>query len=257
MAGPSEVCNATAVATAAVAAAAPVEVWEPQPGVGAVLSGCVAVLAPSLWLEAWGMVVTEGLLRGLPALVSDLGGLPEAGMGMCPAVPVSPIRIPPGADGVPDWEARAYPPQDVGAWEHALLELLLGGATGSGEAGPVLVRTSVDGAGGRGERDVRVAGGGGRGAPGWSGEGGDVGAGPGCSSGGCAGAGVEGQAASEGAEEGGKEREEEGDVWERISRRGQRAALAHVGRWHEELVAFLRWLDAVGAAGDITHSGAA
>ena len=53
--------------------AAPVELWEPQPDVSSVLAGCVGVLAPSLWLEAWGMVVTEALLRGLPVLVSNLG----------------------------------------------------------------------------------------------------------------------------------------------------------------------------------------
>ncbi|KXZ45041.1 hypothetical protein GPECTOR_59g649 [Gonium pectorale] len=104
-----------------------VEVWEPQPDVGAVLDGCVALLAPSLWLEAWGMVVTESLLRGLPAVVSDLGGLPEAGMLTCPAVPVAPIVVPPDASGTPDWGARIYPPkQDRDAWEQALLGLLLG-----------------------------------------------------------------------------------------------------------------------------------
>lgn len=31
------------------------------------------VLAPSVWLEAWGMVVTEALLRGVPCIVSDAG----------------------------------------------------------------------------------------------------------------------------------------------------------------------------------------
>ncbi|KAG2497877.1 hypothetical protein HYH03_004143 [Edaphochlamys debaryana] len=116
-----------AVFTALRSCGAPVALVEPQPGVEPVLRGCVGVLAPSLWLEAWGMVVTEALLRGLPVLVSDLGGLPEAGLGLCPAVPVSPIEIPPGPDGVPDWAARRYPAQDVGAWEEALLSLLMGG----------------------------------------------------------------------------------------------------------------------------------
>lgn len=45
------------------------------------------------------------------------GGLPEAGMGMCPAVHVSPVQIPAGADGVtPCWATRVYPRQDVDAW---------------------------------------------------------------------------------------------------------------------------------------------
>lgn len=40
------------------------------------LQRVVLVLAPSLWLEAWGMVVTEALLRGIPAVVSDAGEVP-------------------------------------------------------------------------------------------------------------------------------------------------------------------------------------
>jgi glycosyltransferase involved in cell wall biosynthesis len=36
------------------------------------------VLAPSLWEEAWGRVVSEAQVSGIPALASDAGGLPEA-----------------------------------------------------------------------------------------------------------------------------------------------------------------------------------
>lgn len=36
------------------------------------------VLAPSLWLEGWGRVVSEAQVSGIPALASDIGGLPEA-----------------------------------------------------------------------------------------------------------------------------------------------------------------------------------
>ncbi|GLI62834.1 hypothetical protein VaNZ11_005397 [Volvox africanus] len=113
-----------AAAVSSTGAYVPMEIWEPQPDVSRVLAGCVAVLAPSLWLEAWGMVVTEALLRGLPVIVSNLGGLPEAGMGVCPAVPVEPILIPQDRDGMPDWDARKYPKQDIDVWEHALLSLL-------------------------------------------------------------------------------------------------------------------------------------
>lgn len=83
------------------------------------------------------MVVTEALLRGLPCIVSDAGGLPEAGMGLARAVPVAPIRIPLGeASGVPDWGLREYPKQDVEAWRRALEELLglQEGEEGEGES---------------------------------------------------------------------------------------------------------------------------
>lgn len=36
------------------------------------------ILAPSMWEEAWGRVVSEAQVSGIPALVSDSGGLPEA-----------------------------------------------------------------------------------------------------------------------------------------------------------------------------------
>lgn len=49
------------------------QVIEPVSDIDLVLSRVHLVLAPSLWLEAWGMVVTEALLRGLPAVVSDAG----------------------------------------------------------------------------------------------------------------------------------------------------------------------------------------
>lgn len=49
------------------------QVIAPQADIDAVLSRACCVLAPSLWLEAWGMVVTEALLRGIPAIISDAG----------------------------------------------------------------------------------------------------------------------------------------------------------------------------------------
>jgi glycosyltransferase involved in cell wall biosynthesis len=36
------------------------------------------VLVPSRWAEAWGRVVSEAQLSGIPALASDRGGLPES-----------------------------------------------------------------------------------------------------------------------------------------------------------------------------------
>jgi glycosyltransferase involved in cell wall biosynthesis len=36
------------------------------------------VLVPSRWAEAWGRVVSEAQVSGIPALASDRGGLPES-----------------------------------------------------------------------------------------------------------------------------------------------------------------------------------
>ncbi|CAG8477717.1 8884_t:CDS:2 [Racocetra persica] len=40
------------------------------------------LIAPSLWYEAFGIVVVEAMLRGIPAICSDAGGLPEAKCGV-------------------------------------------------------------------------------------------------------------------------------------------------------------------------------
>jgi glycosyltransferase involved in cell wall biosynthesis len=46
------------------------------------------LLVPSLWLEAWGMVVVEAQLRGIPVISSNSGALPEAKLGVPPIIPV-------------------------------------------------------------------------------------------------------------------------------------------------------------------------
>ncbi len=50
-----------------------VELVEPVSDVDALMRRMDVVIAPSLWLEAWGMVVTEATLRGLPTVISDSG----------------------------------------------------------------------------------------------------------------------------------------------------------------------------------------
>ena len=40
------------------------------------------LLVPSLWLEAWGLVVVEAQLRGIPVISSNRGGIPEAKLGI-------------------------------------------------------------------------------------------------------------------------------------------------------------------------------
>jgi glycosyltransferase involved in cell wall biosynthesis len=57
--------------------------------------------------EAYGMVVTEGLARGIPALATSVGGLPEA-LGRAPEGDQPGLLVPPGdaaalADGVRRW----------------------------------------------------------------------------------------------------------------------------------------------------------
>jgi glycosyltransferase involved in cell wall biosynthesis len=79
-----------------------------------------AVLAPSLCCESLGLVPIEAMLRGLPSLASDLGGLKEAALGLPFSLPVNPIvfhRDP--AD--PGGRAREeLPAQPLAPWLAAL-----------------------------------------------------------------------------------------------------------------------------------------
>jgi glycosyltransferase involved in cell wall biosynthesis len=77
------------------------------------------LLVPSLWFEAWGIVLIEAHLRGIPVISSDAGALPEAMLGLQHTVPVNPIK------GDRD-EKGAYiiPSQDIEPWVDILNNLM-------------------------------------------------------------------------------------------------------------------------------------
>jgi glycosyltransferase involved in cell wall biosynthesis len=74
------------------------------------------LLVPSLWPETFGYVAPEAMLRGIPVLASDIGGLPEAKLGIDYVLPVIPGEF--GVNGF------VSPPQDITPWTQALDELL-------------------------------------------------------------------------------------------------------------------------------------
>ncbi|KAF4994803.1 hypothetical protein FGRMN_5537 [Fusarium graminum] len=77
------------------------------------------LIVPSLWYEAWGMVVVEAHLRGIPVISSNAGALPEAMLGLDYIIPVNPI------DGKRDKSGKyLVPDQDIRPWVKAVTRLM-------------------------------------------------------------------------------------------------------------------------------------
>jgi glycosyltransferase involved in cell wall biosynthesis len=93
-----------------------VRIFEPADDLDEVLASTRVLLAPSLWPETFGYIVPEAMVRGIPVLASDAGGLREAALGVATLLPVAPLERRNGS--------YVAPPQEVGPWEAALRNLL-------------------------------------------------------------------------------------------------------------------------------------
>lgn len=82
------------------------------------------LLVPSLWGEAFGLVVVEAMLRGIPVLASDIGGLPEAKLGVEGLIPVRPIERYEKELDERLLPVATVPEQDIGPWLEAISPLL-------------------------------------------------------------------------------------------------------------------------------------
>ena len=109
---------------AALARRANVTVLDPVDNVDDILRRTRVLLVPSLWAEARSRIVVEAMLRGVPVMASDIGGIPEAKLGVDYLLPVRPIekyqsqldeQMVPLAD---------LPAQDIAPWQAALQRLL-------------------------------------------------------------------------------------------------------------------------------------
>jgi surfactin synthase thioesterase subunit/glycosyltransferase involved in cell wall biosynthesis len=108
---------------AALAARPNVHLLAPVDDIDQLLARTRVLLVPSLWAEARSRIVLEALLRGVPVMASDIGGIPEAMMGVPYLLPVHPIeRYQTRLDEqmVPVAEV---PVQDVAPWRNVLARL--------------------------------------------------------------------------------------------------------------------------------------
>jgi glycosyltransferase involved in cell wall biosynthesis len=101
-----------------------VRVLPNAPRIDDILSATRVLLMPSRWYEGFGLIVMEAMLRGIPVVASDSGGLKEAKQGTGYVIPVQPIER-----YQPVFDEHAMPKPVVAAgdpapWVRALSELL-------------------------------------------------------------------------------------------------------------------------------------
>ena len=88
------------------------------------LSQARLLLMPSLWYEGFGLIAMESMLRGIPVVASDAGGLKEAKRGTGYVIPVRAIERYQSAFDEHGMPKPVVPENDVAPWLEALGELL-------------------------------------------------------------------------------------------------------------------------------------
>jgi amino acid adenylation domain-containing protein len=109
---------------AALAAMSNVTLLENRRNLEDILCQTRVLLMPTLWIEGFGMAVVDAMLRGIPVLASNYGGLVEAKLGTDYLIPVRPIEHFEDQLDANLLPVPIVPTQDVGPWQLALSGLL-------------------------------------------------------------------------------------------------------------------------------------
>jgi len=108
---------------AAIERAPNVELLQTVPRIEQVLERSRVVMMPSLWYEGFGLIAMEAMLRGIPVIASDSGGLAEAKQGTGYVIPIRPIERYEAAADETGMPRAVAPEQDLSAWVAALEKL--------------------------------------------------------------------------------------------------------------------------------------
>jgi amino acid adenylation domain-containing protein len=101
-----------------------VRLLEPSRNIEDILARTRVLVMPSLWEESFGLTAVEAMLRGIPVLASDIGGLPEAKLGTDFLLPVRPIECFGERLNENMLPLPVVPEQDIRPWSDALSLLL-------------------------------------------------------------------------------------------------------------------------------------
>lgn len=82
------------------------------------------LLMPSIWEEGFGMTAIDAMLRGVPVIASNHGGLAEAKLGTNYQFPVNPIPEFKNELDENKFPVAVIPPQDITPWKAAIETLL-------------------------------------------------------------------------------------------------------------------------------------
>lgn len=100
-----------------------IRVLDTVPNIDEALAAASVLLMPSLWYEGFGLIAMEALLRGLPVISSDSGGLKEAKRGTSFVIPVRAIEEYTPAFDDAHLPIPVLPPQNLDPWIESLRAL--------------------------------------------------------------------------------------------------------------------------------------
>ena len=100
-----------------------ITVLDPVDNIDDLLRRTRVVLVPSLWAEARSRFVVEAMLRGVPVIASDAGGIREAKLGVPYLIPVNVITHYKAALDENLVPVAETPPQNIDPWAQALARL--------------------------------------------------------------------------------------------------------------------------------------